>query len=69
MTEKPLTIAYVIFFFHQTGRDWGKKKKKSVGFAFVPIICGIEWMYALEKQQQCDPFITDCKNSWKKPSD
>lgn len=32
MTEKPLTIAYVIFFFHQTGRDWGgKKKKKALG--------------------------------------
>lgn len=28
-------------------------------------MCGIDWMYTLEKQQQCDPFITDCKNSWK----
>lgn len=31
MTEKPLIIAYVIFFFHQTGCDWGGKKKKALG--------------------------------------
>lgn len=33
--------------------------------AFVPNICGTKWIYALEKQKQCDPFITDCENSWK----
>lgn len=63
MTKNPLTTVYIISFLLWTGHNL--EKNKNVVLAFVPNICGTKWIYALEKQKQCDPFITDCKNSWK----